>query len=145
MERIPQSDLTALKLRAVRHAREFCEELFPNGHLGPSGEYWIVPDRDFRVSLSTGYFWSISNYSKKPKGDLITLWMIAKGLLVCNPKPAKTNVEEIRARLASAGRFGAFRFASSESFQKGVTSLMGWLEENFPVRSDLHVLVGYDS
>jgi hypothetical protein len=148
MERIPQSDLNALKQRVVMHIREFCKELFPDGRLAPSGQYWIVTDRDFRISLSTGYFWNIagSGFSKKPNGDCLTLWLIAKNLLVKKAQTEpKTNLESIRARLESAGRFGAYRFPNSDSFRQGVESLIEWLDERFPVRSDLHVLVDYDS
>jgi len=146
MQRIPQSDLTALKQRVVRHSLEFCETLFPGGRLGPSKDYWIVKDRDFRISLKTGYFWNISNYTEKPKGDLLTLWLIAKNFLVKRVQTQTTGsaLDNLRARLSSAGRFGGYSFPSSESFSQGVASLFEWVD-NFSVRSEIHDLVGYDS
>jgi hypothetical protein len=152
MERIPQSDLTALRERAARHAIEFCEELYPSGRLSRTGGYWIVDDQDIRISLSSGYFWSIANYSQKPKGDIITLWLRAKGFLI---KPSARSILEkisafpatptLRDRLSAGSRFGGYKFRSSDSFRLGVESLTDWLDDKFPVRSDLHLVTSYDS
>jgi len=115
--------LTALKERAVRHAREICEQLFPEGRLGRSGGYWIVDDQDFRISLSSGYFWSISNYSKRPKGDILTLWMIVKNQMVKIETNSGTSVYAIRSRLLAASH-GGYQFRDSESFRQGVASFI---------------------
>ncbi len=181
MERKSKSDLTALKERAARHAKEFCTELFPDGRLSRTGGYWIVDDQDSRISLKSGYFWSIANYSKKPKGDILTLWLRVKGYLVKReiPKeeqPATTPIRnpavsllarlknqgkesprvqpeegtsvglaELKSRLSLVGRFGGYQFRDSESFRQGVESFIEWLDERFPVRSDLHEVIGWDS
>jgi hypothetical protein len=141
VERIPQSDLTALKERAARHAKEFCTELFPDGRLSRTGGYWIV--EDFRISLSSGLFWSVANYSKRRKGDILTLWMIAKKLMAKIETKSGPSLDAIRSRLASYG--SGYQFRDSESFRQGVESFIEWLDERFPVRSDLHEVIGWDS
>ena len=94
------------------------------GYLSRSGGYWIVPDRGFRISLATGYFWKLKDSSRQPLGDLLTLWMIVKH-----------NV--------SVPTYNLF-IPSAELFHLSVESLLEWVEQ-FPVRADLPELSTYDS
>jgi hypothetical protein len=52
---------------------------------------------------------------------------------------------ELKSRLSLVGRFGSYQFRDSESFRQGVESFIEWLDERFPVRSDLHEVIGWDS
>lgn len=130
--RIPKSHLDYLKSRAQLHVRELCTEFFSSGRLTDKG-YWITPD--LRISVGTGYFWR-KNSGKKPNGDVLTLWLVANNLIPSKPVD-DSEISRIRFALTLDRVCG-------ESFRKGVQSLSDWLER-FPVRSELHDLVAYDS
>jgi hypothetical protein len=139
-ERISKAHLDYLKSRAALHIRELVAEFFPAGHFGRSGEYWITPE--LRISMSTGCFWRNGSSSRRPAGDILTLWCIGSGLVVEEKIPEEQNsLEALKARLSNTGAFG---FKELGAFQRGVQSFSEWLEQ-FPVRADLHSFVCYDS
>jgi hypothetical protein len=152
-ERISSADLAYLKSRATLHLREMIDEFFPDGRLGPNEQYWITPE--LRVSISTGGVWKnfSQGRSRRPIGDVLTLFLIAKGFLV-PVKPVtieglsegQTRVEELKLKISAAcgSRTGYYGFPEPESFAKGVESLSNWLEQ-FSARAEVHELVGYDS
>jgi hypothetical protein len=136
-------DTSFLKARAVLHIRELIAEFFPIGHESKGG-YWIT--EDFRISLQTGCFWKnfSQGFSRRPVGDVLTLFLIAKGFLVPQERIAvdgTNRIEVLKARLANRG---PYRFANEGAFQRGVEAFANWLEQ-FPMRCEVHELVGYDS
>jgi hypothetical protein len=152
-ERISQADLSYLKSRAVLHVREMIAEFFPHGRLTPGG-YWVTDD--LRISRSSGCLWKnkAEGYSRRHVGDVLTLFLIAKGFLV-PVKPVaieglsegRTRVEELKLKIAATygSRItGYYGFPEPESFAKGVEAFSTWLEQ-FPARSEIHELLAYDS
>ncbi len=137
-ERISSADLSYLKSRAVLHIRQLVDEFFPNGRLTPGG-YWVTPE--LRVSLSTGCLWKNGSSSSRPLGDILTLFLIAKGFLV---PQERTVVDDTNGTEALKARLQPYRFPNEGDFQRGVESLSTWLEQ-FPERAEVHELVSYDS
>jgi hypothetical protein len=136
-------DTTFLKSRAQLHIPELIARFFPDGRLGPNEQYWITPE--LRISISTGCVWKnfSQGYSRRPCGDVVTLFLIARDFLVPEERESiKGNgIEALKARLANRG---PYRFANEGDFQRGVESLSTWLEQ-FPERAEVHELLGYDS
>jgi hypothetical protein len=140
-------DTTFLKARGQLHVRELIAEFFSEGHETKSG-YWITPE--FRISLSTGCFWrNIANgYSRRPAGDVLTLFLIAKRFLIpATPvlvPEGLSNLEALKLRIASvSGCTPGYQFIP-EGFVNGVEAFSEWLEQ-FALRSEIHELIGYDS
>jgi hypothetical protein len=141
VDRIPKAHLDYFKSRAALHVRELVDEFFPNGRLGPNEQYWITPE--LRISLSTGVFWKNGVYSRRPAGDVLTLFLIGAGFLVPAERIAVDDLNRIEALKAKLSG-GIPRFKKAGDFQRGVQSLSEWLEQ-FPARSEVHELLAYDS
>src|ERR1700730_8215310 len=118
-EKKERIDTTFLKSRAALHIREMIAVFFPDGRLGPNEQYWITPE--LRISISTGCVWKnfSQGYSRRPSGDVLTLFLIARGFLVPEERESieGNGIEAIKARLQS-GR--PYRCREEGSFAKGV-------------------------
>jgi hypothetical protein len=145
----PKIDTTFLKARGQLHVRDLIAEFFSDGR-ETKGGYWITPE--FRISLSTGCFWKnfSQGYSRRPIGDILTLFLIAKRFLIpatpLTVPEGLSNLEELKLRIAKAcksSRTPGYEFIP-EGFALGVEAFSTWLEQ-FAAKSEIHELVGYDS
>jgi hypothetical protein len=144
----PKIDTTFLKARAALHVSDLIAEFFSEGH-ETKGGYWITPE--FRISLSTGCFWKnfSQGYSRRPVGDVLTLFLIAKRFLIPSTPvlvpEGLSKLEELKLKIASVSgsRTPGYQFVP-EGFALGVDAFSTWLEQ-FPARSEVHELLAYDS
>jgi hypothetical protein len=54
-------------------------------------------------------------------------------------------IDALREKLKAGSRGSPYAFKEDGAFQAGVKALATWLEERFPMRSELMDLVAYDS